>query len=272
MTDEPIAEPREKQDRAPGYQAIALHAAAALSDGDRHPKTLHRLRTYLRRLQAYLELVGETGNADRIARCVSRLSRLRTLQVFEGYLKDSQAPKRDRQRVKARIRKTQATLDRKQVYGKITRVVEHYALPPTPASADWMAHRMKAVRNRHADRLREMFARAEADPRRKILHGLRLMIKSVRYQEEWALGRPYARPDLVAWLKRAQTVLGDYEDHAQFRKLAVKLDLASQTAIERDWRRARTKARGLPRRLHGRIATLTRRHLKLVQPALGRRG
>jgi len=266
MTDQTVTAPHQGQDRASRYRATALHALAALAAGDRRAKTLHRLRTHLRRLQAYLELVGEEESAAIMARCVSRFSRLRTLQVFESYLDRLDAPGKDRRLVQARIRAWQNELKHKRAYRKTIRSVEHYALPPTPTSADWLSRRMVALRRRHADGLRTLIVQAEAEPRRKILHSLRLMIKSVRYQEEWALGAAYARPDLVAWLKQAQTVLGDYEELAQFRKLAAKLGLKSEATIEQDWRRARDRARSMPAQLHKRIDTLTARHLHLLPP------
>lgn len=252
------------QDRASRYRTTVLHALASLAAGDRRAKTLHRLRTHLRRLQAYLELVGEEENAAMMARCVSRFSRLRTLQVFERYLTGLDAPDRDRRPVHALILALQSKLKKKRAYRKIERLVEHHALPPSPASSDWMDRRIIALRRIHADRLRSLIAKTEAEPRRKLLHALRLTIKSVRYQEEWALGASYARPDLVAWLKQAQTVLGEYEERAQFRKLADKLGLKSCRVIEQDWRRARDRARAMPAHLHARIDSLATTRLRLL--------
>lgn len=255
---------RAEDDRAARYQTVALHALARLSGGDIRPKTVHRLRTHLRRLQAYLELVGEDRNAQIMAKCVSRLSPLRTLQVFERYLARLGASKSDVRRIKDRIRRRRANLDRKQVYRKIERRVRRHALPPTPASPDWMAGRMERLRREHAKTLHDLITEARANPQRKTLHALRLTIKSTRYQEEWALDQAYARPDLVSWLKRAQSVLGDYEERAQFRKLARTLGLKSYAKIVKDWRRARTRARALPARLTGMIEELAGRRLRLL--------
>lgn len=254
------------QDWAVRYRATVLHTLALLAAGDRRPKTLHRLRTHLRRLQAYLELVGEEENAAIMARCVSRFSRLRTLQVFKPYLDHLGAPGRDRRLVHEQIQAVQRRLKDKHTYRKVERLVEHHALPPTPTSSDWMGRRIIALRRMHADRLRKLIAKTEAEPRRKPLHTLRLTIKFIRYQEEWALGEPYARPDLVAWLKHAQTVLGEYEELAQFRKLTAKLALTSQASVERDWRRARKRARALPARIQERIEALTSKRLRLLLP------
>lgn len=251
-------------DRAARYQTIALHALARLTAGDILPKTVHRLRTHLRRLQAYLELVGEDRNARIMAKCVSRLSSLRTLQVFERYLSRQGAPKSDVRKVKDRIRARRARLDRKHAYRKIEQCVRRHALPPTPTAPDWMATRMEGLRRLHAHGLQDLILKATANPRRKTLHELRLTIKSIRYQEEWALSQAYARPQLVRWLKRVQSVLGEYEELAQFRKLARRLTLKSSAAIVKDWRRARRRARALPEQLTGVIEALAGRRLRLL--------
>jgi len=259
---------RAEDDRAARYQTVALHALARLSGGDIRPKTVHRLRTHLRRLQAYLELVGEDRNAQIMAKCVSRLSPLRTLQVFERYLARLGASKSDVRRIKDRIRRRRTNLDRKQVYRKIERRVRRHALPPTPASPDWMAGRMEQLRREHAKTLHDLITEARANSQRKTLHALRLTIKSTRYQEEWALDQAYARPDLVSWLKRAQSVLGDYEERAQFRKLARTLHLKSYAKILKDWHRAKTRARTLPAKLTGMVSALAGRGLRLVESRL----
>ena len=194
-------------DRAHRYHATALRMLAKLSAGDSRQKTLHELRTHLRRLQAYLELVGEDQNAKVMARCVSKLSRLRTLQVFERYLSRLGSPKSDLRKIKVLIRSVRAKLERKQRYQTIERLVRYHALPPTPARHDWLAHRMAALSRANADALRRMIVETADHPRRKALHALRLKVKAIRYQEEWALGRPFARPDLVSQLKQAQAVL-----------------------------------------------------------------
>ena len=259
-----MSEPNLTDDRPFRYRAVVLQALARLSGGDTDPATLHRARTHLRRLQAYLELVGEDRNADRIARCVMRLSKLRTLQVFERYLSKLNAPRSDRKAVKRRLRVTRDKLERTHTYAAIERIVRRHALPPTPGNLDWLAERMRAARHAHADALRQLTAEVDAKPRRKTLHRLRLLIKSIRYQEEWALDRPYAMPALVQRLKHAQAVLGDYEDLVQFRKLARSLDLRSSTVIKKHWRKARTRARALPAHLIEYLGMTPRSRIRLV--------
>lgn len=253
--------PREQ---APHYQSVALRALASLEGGDRRTKTLHRLRTHLRRLQAFLELVGEDDNAQVIAGCVGRLSRLRELQVFQGYLERLKAPEGDRRQVEKRLKALHKKHAARHLYRRLQATVKHHALPPVPTTKDWMATRMAALRRRNAERLRQLIARAEASPRRRVLHNLRLTIKTIRYQEEWALGRPFARPEVIAWLKQAQTVLGHYEDLAEFRKLAAKWELRSEGRIKKDWRRARKKARAIPAGLHAHLDHLAGRKLRLL--------
>ena len=127
---------------------------------------------------------------------------------------------------------------------------------------------MEKLRREHAKSLHDLISEAIANPRRKTLHALRLTIKSIRYQEEWALSQAYARPEIVNRLKRAQSVLGDYEERAQFRKLARTLVLKSYARIMKDWRCARTRARTLPTKLTGIISSLAGRGLRLVEPGL----
>jgi len=259
-----MSEPNFADDRPVRYRAVVLQALARLSDGETDHATLHRTRTHLRRLQAYLELVGEERNADTIARCVVRLSKLRTLHVFAQYLKTHDAPRSDRKTVKRRLRATREKLERAGAYARIERIVRRHALPPTPANPEWLAERMKAARHAHADALRQLVARAGARPRRKTLHRLRLLIKSIRYQEEWALDRPYAMPALVRRLKHVQTVLGDYEDLVQFRKLTRSLGLRSSAIITQHWRKARKRARALPADLVEYLGMTARSRIRLV--------
>ncbi len=244
-----MSEPHHAGNRPARYREVVLQALARLSGGDTHAATLHRARTHLRRLQACCELAGEDRRATSIARCVVRVSKLRTLQVFAHYLKRHGAPRSDRKAVKRRLRAAHEKLERTHAYEAIERIVRRQALPPVPADPAWLAERMQAARDAHAGTLRRLTAEAGATPRRKTLHQLRLLIKSIRYQEEWAMDFPFAQPGLIRRLKRAQAALGDYEDLFQFRKLARSMNLRSSSAIEKAWRMARTRARALSVRL-----------------------
>jgi CHAD domain-containing protein len=127
---------------------------------------------------------------------------------------------------------------------------------------------MATLRRANAEALLRRLDAAEEQPRRKRLHELRLKVKSIRYQEEWALGQPYERPDLISQLKQAQAVLGDYEERAQFRKLAAKLRLKSFERIEKGWRRARERAQAVPVDLRSVAESMTGGRLRLVRPAV----
>lgn len=246
------------------YRAVALKALARLSGGDTRPATLHRARTHLRRLQAYLELVGEDRHAASIARCVTRMSKLRTLQVLAHYLKMQDAPRSDRKAVRRRLRATREKLARVRAYATIERIVRRQALPAIPADPVRLAELMQAARDTHADALRRLTAEAGSKAGRKSLHRIRLLIKSIRYQEEWALGRPFAKPSLIRRLKHTQKVLGDYEDLVHSRKMARSMNLRSLPAITKAWQRARTRARALPTTLWARAGLIAGSRVRLV--------
>lgn len=247
-------------DRPARYRTVALKALARLSEGDPSAATLHRARTHLRRLQAYLELVDEGRQAASVAECVARVSKLRTWQVFAQYLKAHDAPRSDRKAVKRRVRAVTDKLARARVYATMERDIRGIALPSVPADPAWLAGRMGKVRDGHARRLRRFMARAGSKPGRKALHRLRLVIKSMRYQEEWAQGRPFAMPGLARQLKHAQKVLGDYEDLVHFRKLANAMELRSAPAVNKAWRKARARARALPATMWTGTRTPTGKH------------
>jgi len=99
---------------------------------------------------------------------------------------------------------------------------------------------------------------------RKTLHQLRLLIKSIRYQEEWARGRPFAKPSLIRRLKHTQKVLGDYEDLVHFRKMARTMNLRSLPSITKTWHRARARARALPAHLVEHLGVTAGPRIRLV--------
>ncbi len=253
-------------DGAVHYRTIALRALARLSEDDSRPKPLHRLRTHLRRLQAFLELTGEDRFAEVMADCVASLSRLRTLQVFQQYLARQGAPASDLRRVKSRIRTCRKKLRRKQVYHKIERRLGQGAVVSRPASASWPVERLRPLRAEHAKALRDLLAEAAGDPRRKTLHALRLRIKAIRYQEEWAFQQGMGRPDLIKRLKDLQSLLGTYEERAEFRRLAKKLALKSRPAVIKHWRQARKRARAVVGELSEVVEALTESPVHLLKP------
>jgi CHAD domain-containing protein len=260
----PRAQPYRRISRS---SSTALSSLAALGAGDSRPKTLHRVRTELRRLQAFLDLIGETERSGRIADCVSSLSSLRTLQVFEKYLASVHAAKQDRRRVGRRVAKLLDKLRRKQVYRSVQAQVKTETTGLPPQSDDWMAARFRLLRDQQAEALADQLDMATARPRRRTLHALRLRIKAVRYQEELALLYPFGNPDVVSRLKAAQTVLGEYEERAEFRKLARDLRLSCRKRLKKDWRRARKRARLVPGELSDLPTALTDERILFLRPA-----
>ena len=97
--------------------------------GDGTADTIHSIRTHCRRLQALLELCGNRDRAAVMAQTVSRLSRLRALQVFRQYLMKIEAPESDILAVEAWIVEREHKLTRAQTYRKIEQAVWKQALP-----------------------------------------------------------------------------------------------------------------------------------------------
>ncbi|WP_447980512.1 CHAD domain-containing protein [Candidatus Nitrospira bockiana] len=247
------------------HHTSAVRALERLTRGDRRPETLHRLRTSLRRLEAALELLGETSRAATLGESVRPLSRLRTLQVFLAYLEKRQAPARDVRRVARLIDKAQKKIARTHVYETIRTGLTQ--VQSSALSTDDRLQRLSAARARHAAVLRELIGRALEDPRRKVLHALRLRLKALRYQEEWALAESMGHPHLITALKHAQSLLGIYEERAQFRKFARSLKLKMRTRIAREWRRARKRARRVPSELLPIVDLLDDRIRSISRPA-----
>src|SRR5207237_1575974 len=79
---------------------VISFALALRSPPFRH-ETLHRLRTHVRRLQAYAEFLQRPRIAAGLAECVSWLSDLRALYVFQQSLRRRGASVLDRSRVDA---------------------------------------------------------------------------------------------------------------------------------------------------------------------------
>ena len=235
-------------DRIARHYSRARRALETLMTHGADRNTLHHFRITLRRLEAYFELAGEPQQAQLIAQCVSKLSPLRTLHVFERYLMKEGAPQEDIRAVEQRIDALSEQLAREEVYLNIQRCLDELVLPSLMPS-HWMQERLRLTRAAHGEALDTLIRKTSARPRKKSLHALRLRIKAIRYQEEWASEHIASEQDLIHLLKRAQNVLGRYEEQAQFYKLAKRLGLESVKRIRRDCRRARKRARALPPQL-----------------------
>lgn len=243
------------------YQTIALQALARLGEGDTDPETLHALRIMLRRLQAFFELEGGDNNAVLVGGCVSRLSQLRSLEVFSNYLSRIGAPKSDAAILDAALAEARAKLVKRQIFRKIERQLWRIPLAAPRLNAHSLQKRIEFLRQQHVNELEELLAAAAEKPRRKRIHVIRLKIKTIRYQEEWLQGRWRTRSDFLKRLKGVQTRLGTYEELAEFRKLAKTFRLESRPMIVKNWRRARKRARALVTELNWVLEHLNCRRL-----------
>src|SRR5436309_2802846 len=227
----------------------ALAFSRALRKPPFHPETVHRLRTHLRRLQAYAEFLQRPRIAARLAECVSWLSDLRALYVFQQFLRRRGASVLDRSRVDAAVRDEERAVARAGYPGAIrTRLAGLSVLRMRRPSA-FLAERLASLGQERAARLHAALRGLSPEATRKELHRLRLLIKSLRYQEEIALEAGRGDPRTVAALKRLQRTLGDYCDRDQFRRLAKKMNLECQSEMKKEYRRYRQRARAAVRRL-----------------------
>jgi len=237
------------------YRATARRAVLRLMAGEPARDTLHRLRTNLRRLEAYVELIGDRERAAALRQLVSRLSRLRALQVFSAYLETIDAPHRDHRLVQERLEKARARIERKRWYQQIETFLAELPIEGRSVPPEWVAARLRTLHQDDINALQALATDAARHVTRAVLHELRLRLKTIRYQEEWANGR-LGESTLLSMLKQMQKVLGRYEERAQFRKLAKRYGLKSRKAIVKDWRRERARARRIIEQLPSLIEAL----------------
>ncbi len=231
---------------ATAYQSTVLRLIRHAMAGDGSAETIHSIRTHCRRLQALLELCDNGDRAGVMARTVSRLSKLRALQVFRQYLMKIEASESDITAVETWITERERKLNRTQTYRKIEQAVWKQALPTISPSGLSLTPRLELLRHEHERLLSRLIEKASEKPRRKRLHALRLALKTIRYQTEWLPGRAASKQEVLKRVKQVQAVLGRYEELADFRRWGKRLDLTVQARIERDWKRARRRARRVP--------------------------
>lgn len=219
-----------------------------------HPEFLHELRIDLRRLEAWLELVGKGRAADTLRSCLSSLSPLRTMQVLETWLVRHKASPADTRKVRNAISSLTQQLEEDQSVEAIRAEVEKIGrLDQTPGSA-----RQRTVWQQHRTTLAPLLAELRHKPKRKQLHDLRLRLKRIRYQLEQLRPRSSWERKFLAKLKKTQETLGAYEERAAFRKLAAQLELSSIATITKRWKRSRKRARRLPREMDWLLLSLQR--------------
>jgi len=180
----------------------ALAFARALRKPPFHPETVHRLRTHLRRLQAYAEFLQRPRIAARLADCVSWLSDLRTLYVFQQFLRRRGASVPDRSRMDVAVRDEEWAVARAG-YPEIIRTrLAGLSVTRMRRPAAFLAERFATLSRDRAVRLDTALRGLSPEATRKELHRLRLLIKSLRYQAEIALEAGRGDPRMVAALKR----------------------------------------------------------------------
>ena len=235
--------------RAALYYDHTVVFARALKKPPFHLETVHRLRTHLRRLQAYAELMQRPKAASSLAKCVTWLSRLRTLDVFHRYLRRRRADAEDVRRVAWALREEETKVVHTGHLEMIQALLETTSIARMRRPDDFLTVRLESFSREHANRLNAALRRLSAEAKRKELHRLRLLVKSLRYQGEVALDTPWGDPRTVAALKRLQRTLGDYCDRDQFRRLARKMGLACRGEMQKEYRRYRKLARAAVRKL-----------------------
>jgi CHAD domain-containing protein len=237
------------ESRAALYLTRASTYARAIRKPPFPPETIHRLRTHLRRLQAYAEFMQRPAAVKRVAESVTGLSRLRSLYVFQGHLRRRGAPAEDLRRVNWAVREEERVVMSTGRPEAIRNVLAGLSLARLRRPIAFVAQRLWVLSQNHEDRLTGALRGLSAEATRKELHRLRLLVKSIRYQAEIALETGLGNPQKVAALKRLQRSLGDYCDRDQFRRMAKKLGLASRSEIKKEYRRYRDRARAAVRKL-----------------------
>ncbi len=230
-------------------RSVILRGIRSLERSHSRESSIHRIRTSCRRFQALLELLGRQQDAQAVADAAGLLSKLRALQVFRRYLRSKRASRADLTLVKDRIRREIDRLTEKGTYPALARVITNHVVLSRDVIDPLLAARIPLVRDRQIERLRQTLDEALRRPRRKPLHALRLLLKQVRYQTEWLSRRQGSRTELVSRLKTVQTLLGRYEELADFKRWARKWDLRIAGRIRKEWKRARRRARAVPQSL-----------------------
>jgi CHAD domain-containing protein len=235
--------------RAAEYHTRAVAFAHALRKPPFHPETVHRLRTHLRRLQAYAEFLRRPKVAARLAQSVTWLSRLRTLDVFRRYLRLRKAVDRDLRRVAWALREEEKMVASAGRLEEIRSMLAKMTLARMRRPVAFVENRLSALPRETSEQLAAALRKLSPEATRKELHRLRLLVKSLRYKEEIALETAWGDPRRMAAFKRLQRTLGNYCDRDQFRRVAKKMDLACRSEIKKEYRQYQKKARKAVRRL-----------------------
>ncbi|MEK6605534.1 MAG: hypothetical protein AABY77_06550, partial [Nitrospirota bacterium] len=139
--------------RAALYYDHAVGFARALKKPPFHPETVHRLRTHLRRLQAYAELMQCPQAASSLAKGVMWLSRLRALDVFLRYLRRRRGAVDDVRRVAWVLREEETKVAHAGYVEAIRALLERTSLARMRGPDDVLVMRLESLGQEHADRL-----------------------------------------------------------------------------------------------------------------------
>jgi len=235
--------------RAAEYHARAKVFARALQKPPFHAETVHRLRTHLRRLQAYAEFLQRPVVATRLAQSVTWLSRLRTLDVFYQYLRRRKASAKDLHQVTWALKEEAMVVAYAGRLETIRSMLAKMTITRLRRPVAFVENRLSALRGETSEQLATALRDLSHEATRKELHRLRLLVKSLRYQEEIALETAWGDPRRMAAFKRLQRTLGDYCDRDQFRRLAKKMNLACRGELKKEYRQYRDRARAAVRKL-----------------------
>jgi CHAD domain-containing protein len=187
--------------------------------------------------------------ASSLAKCVTWLSRLRTLDVFLRFLRRRKGDTDDLRRVAWVLKEEGVMVAHAGRLDAIRAVLAKTTVARMRRPDDFLAMRLESLSLEHSDRLNTALRGLSLKAKRKELHRLRLLVKSLRYQQEIALETTRGEPRAVAALKRLQRTLGDFCDRDQFHRLAKKMKLACWGEMKMEYRLHRKRARLAVRRL-----------------------
>jgi CHAD domain-containing protein len=147
------------------------------------------------------------------------------------------------------IRQEERSVARERCLEAIRAVLAMTSIARIRRPTGFVTAKLDSLGRNHAARLADALRNLSPEPARRELHRLRLLVKSLRYQDEMVRGTIWADSRRLSALKRLQKTVGDYCDLYQFRRLAKKLDLRCRSQIKKKYRRARARARAAVRKL-----------------------
>jgi CHAD domain-containing protein len=244
----PAGDIHRLETRAASYRRGCLQYARSL-EKTAHADTVHKLRTHLRRLQSYAEFMEYGRAADRLGRAVSWFSHLRALHELHRYLRCMGAAAKDLRCVRKALLQEQECVRRAQRPNAVQELLAAITVERLARPVPFIMKRLEQSQVQNRTKLHDALADLPSKPKRKQLHKLRLLVKSLRYQQEISVQAGWGNPKSVEALKRLQNTLGKYNDRHQFLRLAKELSLGCRKAINKDRRRSRACARRAVRKL-----------------------